>query len=164
MSTHAATDMETLKLEAFFDGKVYAWGLFEARFGQLKREFQVEIDGRWDGSTLRLEEQFLYQDGARDRRVWTIRPQEDGRYVGHAADLTAEAEGVATGSRLNWRYRMRLQTGHGAIVVRFEDDFFLRPGEVMINRARVSKWGIRLGEVTLFFCPARNLTAPPFML
>ncbi len=35
--------------------------------------------------------------------------------------------------------------------MKFDDWMFLQPGGVVINRARVSKWGIDIGEVTLFF-------------
>ncbi|MBM3480321.1 MAG: DUF3833 domain-containing protein, partial [Alphaproteobacteria bacterium] len=35
--------------------------------------------------------------------------------------------------------------------VDFDDWMFLQPGGVMLNRARVSKFGIAIGEVTLSF-------------
>ncbi|MEY3038798.1 MAG: hypothetical protein RL143_1365, partial [Pseudomonadota bacterium] len=71
-----------LKIEQFFDGKVYAWGLFEDRFGQLRRQFIVEIDGNWDGETLTLDEHFLYADGEKDQRVWAIKKERPGNYSG----------------------------------------------------------------------------------
>lgn len=153
-----------LRLEQFFDGKVYAWGLFEARFGDLRREFQVEIDGNWDGQRLQLVEHFLYADGERDQRIWQIRPDGADGYVGEAADTVGQARGQCRLNRLNWRYRMRLQTGTRTLKVEFDDAFYLQPGPVLINRAQLHKWGIRLGEVTLMFCPQRLLKQPPFAL
>ena len=35
--------------------------------------------------------------------------------------------------------------------VKFDDWMFLMDDEVMLNRAVMSKWGFRLGEVTLAF-------------
>ena len=45
-----------LVLEEYFAGKTRAWGIFEDRFGTLRRQFTVDIDGRWDGRTLVLDE------------------------------------------------------------------------------------------------------------
>ena len=40
----------SLKVEEFFDGRVLGYGLVTDRFGNLRREFKVTIDGGWDGS------------------------------------------------------------------------------------------------------------------
>jgi hypothetical protein len=68
-----------------------------------------------------------------------------------AADLVGEACGQAAGNALNWRYKLDLPVGGSTWRVAFDDWMFLQDGGVMINRARVSKWGLELGEVTLFF-------------
>lgn len=153
-----------LQIEEYFDGKVYAWGIFEDRFGKLRRQFQVEIDGNWDGQQLVLDERFLYSDGEQDRRVWTITPQGDGRYTGQAGDILGQAEGINSGNSLNWRYQMELKVGDGSWKVSFNDWMYLQPGNVMVNRAKVSKWGITLGSVTLFFVSANQFRQPPFSL
>ena len=62
-----------LVLEDYFNGHTKAWGLFEDRFGLVKRQFTVDITGVWNGETLTLDEHFLYNDGETDQRVWTIR-------------------------------------------------------------------------------------------
>ena len=153
-----------LVLEEYFDGKVYAWGIFEDRFGQVKRQFQVDIDSRWDGKQLVLDEAFLFDDGERSRRVWTITKHSNERYSGTAADVVGEAEGIASGNALNWRYQMMLKVGDGEWQVSFDDWMFLQPGGVMVNRAVVSKWGIELGQVTLFFARAEAMRDAPFDL
>ena len=40
-----AANTPALKLEQFFEGRSYAYGIFEDRFGNLKRQFRVSIDG-----------------------------------------------------------------------------------------------------------------------
>jgi len=153
-----------LVLEEYFDGKLYAWGIFEDRFGNLRREFQVEIEGKWDGAQLVLDERFLYSDGERDQRIWTITPVGDGLYEGRADDIVGVATGEVRGNALNWRYRMDLKVGDGSWRVGFNDWMYLQPGGVMINRATVSKWGLEIGQVTLFFTRAEDLAQPPFSL
>ena len=84
----------TLRLEDYFAGESKAWGVFEDRFGTLKRQFTVDIFGDWDGERLVLTEDFIYSDGETEQRVWTIRPDGPNSYVG-------SAEGVIGAAR--WR-------------------------------------------------------------
>lgn len=138
-------------IEQYFAGKTRAWGLFEDRFGKVRRQFTVDIEGRWDGRELILDERFVYKDGETDRRVWTILKTAEGRYEGRADDVVGIATGESNGNALNWRYTMMLKVGDGAWRVQFDDWMLQQDDEVMINRASVSKWGIEIGQVTLFF-------------
>lgn len=141
----------TLVLEEYFAGHVEAWGIFEDRFGRLRRSFTVQIDGSWDGEELTLDERFCYDDGETDRRVWRIRKLDAHHYQGRADDVVGIAEGRAYGKALNWRYRLDLPIGDRLVRVHFDDWMYLQPGGVLVNRATVSKFGVTLGEVTLFF-------------
>lgn len=140
-----------LTLEQYFTGHTKAWGLFEDRFGTVKRQFTVDIDGDWNGDTLTLNEHFVYNDGEKEERVWTIRKLGPDRYEGRAGDVIGTALGQSAGNALNWRYTLNLKVGDGHTHVDFDDWMFLQPGGVMINRAHVSKWGVEVGSVTLFF-------------
>lgn len=138
-------------LERYFLGEVEAWGIFEDRFGRLRRSFTVQIHGTREGELLVLDEAFCYDDGETDRRVWRIRKLDEHRFEGRADDILGVAEGRAYGKALNWQYRMDLPVGERRIRVHFDDWMYLQPGEVLVNRATVSKFGITLGEVTLLF-------------
>lgn len=140
-----------LRLEEYFAGRTEAWGLFEDRFGRVRREFAVEIDGAREGDDLTLDERFRYADGETDRRVWRIAVQGGGRYVGRADDVVGEAVGRAVGNALNWRYDMDLKVGDGTWRVAFDDWFYLQPDGVLINRARVKRWGFEIGTLSIFF-------------
>ncbi|WP_229721826.1 DUF3833 domain-containing protein [Marinobacterium nitratireducens] len=140
-----------LRLEQYFDGRVLAWGWFEDRFGQVRRQFFVEIDGQWDGRELVLDEAFSYSDGETDRRVWIITPDGAGGYSGRAEDIVGTARSETAGNALNWRYRMDLKVGDSHWRVSFDDWMLLQGDGVLLNRARVSKWGLTVGEVNLFF-------------
>ena len=48
-----------LNLEEFFYGDSVAYGQFQDVFGTVRRRFEVEIDGSWDGETLTLTEDFV---------------------------------------------------------------------------------------------------------
>jgi len=140
-----------LVLEEYFPGKTYAWGIFVDRFGALRRQFRVEIDGAWDGETLTLDEDFDYDDGETDNRVWRITKTSPSTYQGRADDILGVASGTIAGNALNWSYDMTLKVGESGWKVHFNDWMWLQPGGVVINRATISKWGFDLGTVTLFF-------------
>ena len=138
-----------LVLERYFDGTIDGWGMFQDRSGQVKRRFVVTIHARWSGDTGTLDEDFVWSDGERQKRVWTLRRVAPGRYVGTAADIVGEAVGVVEGNALNWRYTMALPVDGRVFHVDFDDWMFLVDDRVMLNRAAMSKFGVRLGEVTL---------------
>ena len=141
----------SLSLESYFAGDTWAWGIFEDRFGNLKRSFQVTINGYMEQGELVLEEDFVYDDGELDRRVWRIKPLGDGRYEGRAVDIVGVAEGQVVGNALNWSYLIDLPVGDSSYRVKFDDWMFLQPNDVLINKATVTKFGIHVGTVLLFF-------------
>jgi hypothetical protein len=140
-----------LVLEDYFLGKTRAWGIFQDRSGKLRRQFTVDIDGRLQDGELVLTEDFVYADGERSQRVWRIRRLDEHRYEGRAADVAGVATGLAYGQALNWRYDLMLEVDGSTWKVHFDDWMFLQSDGVLINRAAMSKFGIHLGDVTLFF-------------
>jgi hypothetical protein len=146
-----ASSAPELVIEEYFAGETQAWGLFEDRFGRLRRQFTVDITGEWDGELLVLDERFRFSDGETDRRVWKITKTGPHSYEGRAGDVIGVAQGEAYGNALNWRYDMDLKVGDSTLRVHFNDWMFLQPSGVLLNRARVTKFGFDIGEVTLAF-------------
>ena len=146
-----AADRPTLDLRQYFNGTVDAWGIFTDRSGKVVRRFTVVMDCRWQGDDGVLDEAFTYSDGTRERRVWRLRRHADGRYTGRADDVVGEASGQARGNAFNWRYTLALPVEGRVLNVDFDDWMYLMDENVMLNRAVMSKFGVRLGEVTLSF-------------
>ena len=140
-----------LRLEDYFAGESRAWGVFEDRFGTLKRQFTVDIVGEWDGRELVLTEDFVYSDGETERRVWTIRKDGTNGYVGSADGVVGEARGAVNGQALNWVYEFDLKLKESTVRVTFDDWMWLQPDGVLVNRAIVKKWGFEVGRATIFF-------------
>lgn len=146
-----AAEKPALDLKAYFNGPLTAHGVFTDRAGKVKRRFVVKLVGRWQGDVGTLEEDFVYSDGKTERRVWTITSLGNGRYKGTAADVIGEADGLARGNALRWNYTLRLAVDNTTYDVQFDDWMYLMDDRVMLNKARMSKFGIDLGEVTLSF-------------
>jgi len=138
-------------IEEYFVGKTKAWGIFQDRFGKLRRQFVVDIEGTWDGETLTLVEDFVYDNGETEQRTWRIRKTGEHSYDGSAEGVIGIAEGQSFGNVLNWRYRFALKVGDSTWDVAFDDWMFLQGDGVMINRAEITKFGFSLGEVTIAF-------------
>lgn len=138
-------------LEDYFLGETRAWGIFQGRNGEVKRQFTVDIRGEMQGDELVLTEDFHWRDGEESQRIWRIRRLDAHRYEGRADDVVGTAEGIAYGQALNWRYTLALEVDGKTYQVQFDDWMFLHEDGVLVNRATMRKFGIRLGEVTLFF-------------
>jgi hypothetical protein len=143
-----------LDLKQYFNGTLTGHGMFMDRSGQVQRRFVVTIKAGWQGDTGTLDEEFVWSDGERQKRVWTLRPVagQPGRWSGTAADIKGEASGTVAGNALNWTYTLLLKTADGKHYdIDFDDWMFLVDGKVMLNRAVMTFWGFRVGEVLISF-------------
>ncbi|EGJ09211.1 DUF3833 domain-containing protein [Rubrivivax benzoatilyticus] len=146
-----AAETPKLDLKTFFDGEMTAHGIFSDRSGKVVRRFTVQMTGTWTGDDGVLDEHFTYSDGKTERRVWKLKSLGNGRYEGRADDVVGVAQGTAAGNALNWRYTLRLPVDGSVYEVQFDDWMFQMDDKVMLNKAEMSKFGVRLGEVTLAF-------------
>ena len=144
-----------LDLFSFFEGDTIAYGIFEDRFGNLKRQFRVNINGKVKNQILTLDEDFLYDDGEQAKRIWKIEKKIDNAqnitYEGQAEDVEGKAFGSISGNTLNWSYDIYLNIKGSNIKVHFNDWIYKQSEDLAINRAYVSKFGINIGSVTLVF-------------
>lgn len=152
VDVHRYADQQpALNLERFFSQPVKAWGMFQKRSGEVAKRFEVNIVSRREGNNLILDEQFLYSDGTRQRRVWVLTPEGDGRWSGRAGDVVGVAKGQVAGNTLHWRYRLKLPVDDSTYEMSMDDWMYLMDEDTLINRTSMSKLGVEVGQVTLFF-------------
>lgn len=135
----------------FFVGKTDAWGMFQKRGGDVVKRFHVEITGSEQDGKLTLDERFRYDDGTTQQRLWTLTHQPDGSWRGTAGDVVGEAIGHAAGNALNWRYTLLLPVDGKTYEMTMDDWMFLIDPHTMVNRTSMRKFGVEVGQVTLFF-------------
>lgn len=146
-----AGETPRLDLRQYFNGTLDAWGVFTDRAGKVVKRFTVVMQCSWQGDEGVLDEAFTYSDGSRQRRVWRLKQLADGRYTGRADDVVGEASGQQQGNAFHWRYTLALPVDGKVYEVEMDDWMYLMDGRVMLNKASMSKFGVRLGEVTLSF-------------
>jgi len=137
--------------EDYFQGEITAWGVFIDRFGNKRRHFTVDIEGEWDGRVLTLTEDFVYDDGELDQRIWRLEKTGPGRYTGTANDVEGEVPIAVEGQAMNFEYELGLEVGDDVWDVTFNDWLYRIDDDIVFNRAEVRRWGITIGEVILFF-------------
>ena len=140
--------------ENYFAQRLDAYGVFVDRFGSIQRQFEVVVEGQKTDTGFSLDEYFLYDDGEREERRWDVTALGNGRYEGRCRDVIGVARGVCTANMLSWKYRFRLEMFGRKVAVTFDDVMVLQAGGVLVNRATVSKAGLKLGEVLLTFRPS----------
>ena len=89
--------------------------------------------------------------GCAGPRIWRLRHLGQGRYSGQAGDVVGTAHGQTRGNAFQWGYTLALPVDGRVWEVQFDDWMYLMDERVMLNKARMSKWGIHLGDVTLSF-------------
>ena len=146
-----AKEVPVLDLKQYFNGTLDASGMFQDRSGTVVKRFDVVMTCTWEGDVGTLDERFTYSDGTTQRRIWTLRKLGDNRYTGTAADVVGQAEGVVGGNALRWNYTLALPVDGKIINVELDDWMYLMNDRVMLNRAVMRKFGIRVGDITLSF-------------
>ncbi len=152
----ASLSNRQFELEKFFDGKFVAHGQFQDRLGTVRRQFEVKIDGKWDGTILTLVEDFVYEDGATEQRVWTLHKTGEKTWEGTAPGVIGVAKGEVQGDRFNWKYTIDLPVPSAGgktstTRVSFDDWIWLLSDTRAFNRAYMMKYGITLGDVSISF-------------
>ena len=147
-----ATNRPQLDLFSYFTGKTKGYGIVQNRKGVQTRYFIVDITGtiEADGS-LKLYEEFDWSDGEQPTRTWMINKSSEHNYSGTAGDVVGTAEGSAYGNALNWEYHLNLKVEDSTWEIKFDDWMFLITEQILINRARMSKFGFTVGEITIVF-------------
>lgn len=140
-----------LTMEEYFSGTLDAWGMFQKRNGVVVKRFTVVIEAEWQGDQGVLDERFTYSDGTTRQRVWHLTRTGEDEYTGRADDVVGIARGRVSGNTLHWVYTLRLPVDDKVYEVKFDDWMYLQTDGVLINRSSMRKFGIELGEVTLFF-------------
>ena len=135
--------------EVFFNGNLRAQGLVKNRRGVVIRRFYADIRAYWRDGVGTLEEDFVFDDGSEERRVWTLLPAEAGRYRATAPDVLGVGEARVSGNAMFLDYVLRVPYRDGTLAVHVDDRMYLVTPNTLINESVMRKFGIRVGEILL---------------
>ena len=140
-----------LVIEDYLSGNVKAWGVLQNRSGKVARQFKADLNGKWDGNTLILNELFNWNDGEKQTRKWTIKKIDEHNYEGKASDVVGKAIGYSYGPAFKFEYVLLVPVKGKNIKITFDDWIFMQDEKVAINRATMTKFGIKVAELTVMF-------------
>jgi len=140
-----------LIIEEYLSGNVKAWGILQNRSGKVTRQFSADLNGKWDGKQLILDEKFYWSDGENQTRQWKITKINEHNYTGTAADVVGTAKGYSYGPAFKFEYVLLVPVKGREIKITFDDWIFLQDEKIAINRATMTKFGIKVAELTVFF-------------
>lgn len=156
-----AKQTPALDVTKYFNGTLDAHGMFQDRSGEVIKRFVVVMRCTWNGDTGVLDEDFVYSDGTRQKRIWTLTRTGPRTFTATAADVVGTARGTVSGNALRWQYVLALPVDGKVINMDMDDWMFLIDDKVMLNRTAMSKFGVNLGSVTLSFTKRPGTGAAP---
>ena len=140
-----------LIIENYLSGNVKAYGILQNRSGKVTRKFIADLDGKWDGKQLILDEKFNWNDGEIQTRQWQITKIDDHHYEGIADDVVGTAKGFSYGPAFKFEYVLLVPVKGKTINITFDDWIFMQDEKVAINRATMTKFGFKVAELTVTF-------------
>jgi len=93
-----------LIIENYLSGNVKAWGILQNRSGKVTRQFSADLNGKWDGKQLILDEKFNWDNGEIQNRQWQITKIDEHNYEGTAGDVVGKAKGYSYGPAFKFEY------------------------------------------------------------
>ena len=140
-----------LIIEDYMSGNIKAWGILQNRSGKVTRQFSADLNGKWDGEQLILDEKFNWTDGEVQTRQWKIKKIDNHNYEGTAGDVVGVAKGYSYGPAFKFEYVLLVPVKGREIKITFDDWIFMQDEKVAINRAKMTKFGIKVAELTVMF-------------
>ena len=147
-----AANTPKLDIREYLNGPLEAWGILYDMSGKADKRFHVAMVGAWRGSEGSLQEDFTYSDGKKDQRIWHIHMIDDYNFIATAPDVEGEAKGSQNGNTINLKYTLNAKRDNGdTIALSMDDWMYLMDDHVLINRTKMKKFGLTVGELVITF-------------
>lgn len=140
-----------LTLVSAFQGRTIGTGVFKVYLTGAERRFTAALNGTVRGSAgkrvLTVVEDFVYDDGQKDRLTWVFRETGQGRWTGKREDTVGEALAVEEDGVVRLTYLADFRSDTGITRLGFEDVIYAGQDGQVINDGIVTRGGIAVGSV-----------------
>jgi len=145
-----ANNTPKLDLQAFLNGKIVGDGIVEDYSANVTRRFEFSGMASWQGNNGKFDEKIVYSDGKEESRVWTLVKISESSYEATTPDVIGKATISVAGNAMNWKYVMKVKVNDSLYKINFDDWMYLMPNGTLINRNYFRKFGLNVGQLTLF--------------
>jgi hypothetical protein len=146
-----AKNSPKLDIRNYLSGPLEAQGVLQNRSGEVIKTFSVKMIGTWKGNEGTLEEDFIFSDGKKDRRVWEIKFSDDNNFIAKAHDTVGIAKGEQYGNAMKMDYVLKIDVDGKKYDIRLIDWIYLVDEKTAINVSKMTKFGFRVGSLTISF-------------
>lgn len=130
-----------------FTGRSTGTGVFRVSLTGAERRFRADLNGRLRGNTLTVVEDFVYDDGQKDRLTWVFTRSGAGTWTGKREDTVGVATVVETGREVRLTYLADFRSPGKVTRLGFNDVIYRRPDGLIVNDGVVTREGIPVGTV-----------------
>ncbi|MBV8939646.1 MAG: DUF3833 family protein [Alphaproteobacteria bacterium] len=140
-----------LDLRRYMNGAFEGWGVLTDYRGTAEPRFHIRMQAGWRGDEGELAEDFTFNDGHTDRRVWKLRFSDAHHFTATANDVIGLARGEQYGDTAHLRYVLRLPVLGGMHDVDMDYWLYAVDAHTLVNRVEMRKFGFTLGELAVVF-------------
>ncbi|MBM17840.1 MAG: hypothetical protein CL947_02075 [Epsilonproteobacteria bacterium] len=140
-----------INLQKFFDGTVKGYGSFFDWRGRQTRSFTITMIGDFDKNNKGpLKEHFVFSDGSKLNREWTVQFDEQGNYTATAPDIVGTGHGQQMGNAAYTDYVITIPYGDSSVNITMDDWCYMVDDNKIINKAAMKKFGFKVAELVIF--------------
>ena len=136
-----------LTLTEAFSGRTTGIGVFTVPLTGLERRFTARLNGTLRGDRLIVTEDFVYDDGVKERLTWRFRRTGPATWDGAREDTVGTARVTEKGSEIRLENLADIKSKGEVTRLGFSDVIFRRADGVVINNAVVTRHGLPIGTV-----------------
>jgi hypothetical protein len=132
----------------FWSGRTSSWGVIENRDGAPIAIITTSTDATADGADGVYMIQHVISNGSDTVRHWHMRRLGNGQYEATANDMVGSSRGSPSGRTLHWTWTLAAKPGNCLFNVTMDQWMYLADNGTLMNRTIISKFGVRLVEVS----------------
>lgn len=138
-----------LTLTEAFVGRSTGTGVFRVWLTGNERRFTARLNGTLSqgGNRLTVVEDFVYDDGEKNRLTWVFDRTGMGIWTGKREDTVGLAQVVEAGGVIRLTYTADFASPAGVTRLGFADVIYRRLDGVIVNDAVVTRLGVPVGAV-----------------
>ena len=145
---------------AYFNGPTHSWGVLQAADGAPKSRFRAELSGHLVADDLVLTQDFTFEDGHRQQRIWHMHKVDAHRYDATANGVIGVATGYVYGNAFRWDYTLQLTPNPLSRVQMHHWMYLAGDGVTLLNQVTIRKFGVQVGGTTEYFQRGAGVVAP----
>jgi hypothetical protein len=140
---------QPVTLDQAFVGRKRGAGVFRVWLTGDERRFTALLNGQLSkgGQRLTVVEDFIYDDGQKNRLTWVFDRSGPGRWTGRRDDTVGQATAIEQNGQVRLIYTADFASNSTVTRLGFKDVIYLRADGVIVNDAIVSRSGIPVGSV-----------------